>query len=294
MLRTRGEKIFEVFNVLIMALLCIVTLYPVWHVLMASVSDPNILYTDRGFYLLPKGAVSLYGYTLVFQNPNIISGFLNTIIYLAAGTVLCMVTTIMGAYTLSRKGLYWNGLVMKGILLTMYLQGGLIPFYIQIKNMGLLNNRLSILLPLMINTWNLIVLRTAFAGVPESLIESAKLDSASDWRILWQIVVPVSKATIAVITLFYAVRFWNEWFYPSLFLSSKEKWPLQLVLREILLKNDTNSMTQLTSVGQSGAERYRILVKYCTIIVATVPIFIVYPLVQKYFVAGVMVGSVKG
>lgn len=293
-MRTRGEKIFEVFNVLFMILLCLVTLYPVWHVLMASVSDPNILYTDRGFYFLPKGAISFRGYQLVMDNPNIISGFINTVFYLAAGTVMCMFVTIMGAYTLSRKGVYWNKWIMKGIIVTMYFQGGLIPFYIQMKNFHLLDNPLAILLPLMVNTWNLIVLRTAFTGVPESLIESAKLDAASDWRILWQIVVPVSKATVAVITLFYAVRFWNEWFYPSLFLSSKEKWPLQLVLREILLKNDTNSMTQLSAVGQTGAERYRILVKYCTIIVATVPIFVVYPLVQKYFVAGVMVGSVKG
>lgn len=293
-MRTRGEKAFEVFNVIFMLLLCLVTLYPVWHVLMASVSDPNILYTDRGFYFLPKGTISFRGYQLVMDNPNIISGFINTIFYLVAGTVMCMFVTIMGAYTLSRKGVYWNKWIMKGIIVTMYFQGGLIPFYIQMKNFHLLDNPLAILLPLMVNTWNLIVLRTAFTGVPESLIESAKLDAASDWRILWQIVVPVSKATVAVITLFYAVRFWNEWFYPSLFLSSKEKWPLQLVLREILLKNDTNSMTQLSAVGQTGAERYRILVKYCTIIVATVPIFVVYPLVQKYFVAGVMVGSVKG
>lgn len=293
-MRTRGEKIFEVFNVLFMILLCLVTLYPVWHVLMASVSDPNILYTDRGFYFLPKGAISFRGYQLVMDNPNIISGFINTVFYLVVGTLMCMFVTIMGAYTLSRKGVYWNKWIMKGIIVTMYFQGGLIPFYIQMKNFHLLDNPLAILLPLMVNTWNLIVLRTAFTGVPESLIESAKLDAASDWRILWQIVLPVSKATVAVITLFYAVRFWNEWFYPSLFLSSKEKWPLQLVLREILLKNDTNSMTQLSAVGQTGAERYRILVKYCTIIVATVPIFVVYPLVQKYFVAGVMVGSVKG
>lgn len=293
-MRTRGEKIFEVFNILFMLLLCAVTLYPVWHVLMASVSDPNILYTDRGFYFLPKGEISFRGYQLVLDNPNISSGFLNTLMYLALGTVMCMIVTIMGAYVLSRKGVYWNKWIMKGIIITMYFQGGLIPFYIQMKNFHLLDNPLAILLPLMVNTWNMIVLRTAFAGVPESLIESAKLDAASDWRILWQIVVPVSKATVAVITLFYAVRFWNEWFYPSLFLSSKSKWPLQLVLREILLKNNTNSMTQLSAVGQTGAERYRILVKYCTIIVATVPIFVVYPMVQKYFVAGVMVGSVKG
>lgn len=292
-IRTRGEKIFSVFNYIIMILISIVTLYPLWHIFMASISDPVIVYAERGFYLWPKGQVSLRGYELVLENPNILIGFANTAFYLVAGTVLCMFFTIIGAYVLSRKGLYWNRPVMKLIIFTMYFQGGLIPFYIQVKNMGMLDSRWSIIIPTLITTWNLIVLRTGFSSVSEHLIESAKIDGASDWRIIWQIVVPISKATIAVITLFYAVRFWNEWFNPSIFLSEKNKWPIQLVLREILLKNDTSSMTQVGSVGQLGQERYRLLVKYCTIIIATVPILVVYPFVQRYFVAGMMVGSVK-
>lgn len=292
-IRTRGEKIFAVVNYVLMVLIGLITLYPLWHIFMSSISDPVILYANRGVYLLPKGVISFRGYGLVFENPNVVSGFMNTVFYLVVGTVLCMFVTILGAYVLSRKGLYWNKTVMKLIIFTMYFQGGLIPFYIQVKNMNLLDSRWSIILPILVTTWNLIVLRTAFAGVPESLVESAKIDGATDWRVVWQIAVPITKATISVIALFYAVRFWNEWFNPSIFLSDKTKWPLQLVLRDILLKNDTSSMVQIGSVGQSGQERYRMLVKYCTIIVSTVPILVVYPFIQKYFVAGMMVGSVK-
>lgn len=276
-----------------MVLLCIIMLYPLWHIFMASVSDPTYLYADRGIYLLPKGKISLKGYQLVFENPNITSGMMNTMFYVVTGTVLGMFISIMGAYSLSRKGPRWNPVIMKLIVFTMYFQGGLIPFYILIKSLGLLDSRWSIVLPFLINTWNFIVLRTAFVAMPQSLVESARIDGASEWKILWKIVVPVTKATIAVITLFYVVRFWNEWFNPSLFLQNKAKYPLQLVLREILLKNSTNSMTQVSSVGQMGQEYYRILVKYCTIIVSTIPILIVYPFVQKYFVSGMMVGSLK-
>lgn len=293
MIRTRGERIFEVCNYLIMIALCIIMVYPLWHVAMSSISDPIQIVSQRGMLFAPLGDISFKGYELVMQNPNISSGFMNTLIYLIGGTLSCMLVTVLGAYVLSRKGLYWNRPIMLMIIFTMYFQGGLIPFYIQVKNMGMLDSRLSIILPILVNTWNLIMLRTAFSGVPESLVESARIDGASEWRIIWQIVVPVAKATVAVISLFYAVRFWNEWFNPSLFLTSKTKWPIQLILREILLQNDTSSMTQVGSVGQTGAESYRLLIKYCTIMVATVPILIVYPFVQKYFVAGVMVGSVK-
>lgn len=293
MKRSSGEKAFQVFDYILMVFLCVIMLYPLWHIFMSSISDPVLLYADRGFYFWPKGQVSFKGYQLVFENPNIITGMFNTLFYVLTGTILSMFITIMGAYVLSRRGVYWNRFIMKMIVFTMYFQGGLIPFFILVKNMQLLNSRWAIILPFVINTWNLIVLRTSFQSVPQSLIESAKIDGASEWKILWRIVIPVSKATLAVITLFYAVRFWNEWFNPSLFLTDKGKYPLQLVLREILLKNDTSSMVQVSAVGQLGQERFRMLVKYCTIIVSTVPILVIYPFVQKYFVAGVMVGSLK-
>lgn len=293
MKKTKGEKIFQIVNYGVMILLCIVMLYPLWHILMASISDPIHIYADRGFYLFPKGKIGFQGYGLVFQNPNIVTGMLNTLFYVTVGTILCMLVTITGAYVLSRKNVYWNKLILKLIIFNMYFQGGLIPFFILVKNMGLLNSKWAVILPFILNTWNLIVLRTAFLSMPQSLIESAKIDGASEWRILWQIVAPISRATVAVIALFYAVRFWNEWFNPSILLTDKEKYPLQLVLREILLKNNTGAMTQISAVGQMGQEKFRMLVKYCTIIVSTVPILIVYPFIQKYFVSGVMIGSLK-
>ena len=292
-IRTKGELIFAVFNYFIMLTLCVATLYPLWHIAMASISDPVMVISQRGFFLLPIGDINLKGYQLVLENPNISTGFLNSIFYVAVGTVLSMVVTIPSAYVLSRKGLFWNRPIMLMIVFTMYFQGGLIPFYIMVRNMGLLESRWAIVLPLLVNTWNLIILRTSFAGVPESLIESAHIDGASILRVIWQIVIPVSRATVAVIVLFYAVRFWNEWFFPSIFLTNRRLWPIQLVLRDILIRNDTSSMTQVSVVGQMGQEAYRMLVKYCTIIVATVPILVIYPFVQKYFVSGIMIGSLK-
>lgn len=292
--RTPGEKVFNVINYLVMIVLCIVCLYPLWYVLVASLSDPVQMYANRGILLWPLQPMTTKGYTLVFEDPNIPRSFLNTLIYLGVGTLLNMFVTCMGAYGLSRKGLFWNGKVMKLIAFTMYFSGGLIPFYLMVQQMNLLDTYSGIILPVLVNTWNLIVMRTSFAGLPDSLEESARLDGANDWIILWRIFLPLAQATVAVIALFYAVYWWNNWFNPSLFLQDKTKYPLQLRLREILLKNDTNSMTQVGAVGQSQQEQYRLLVKYCTIIVATVPILVVYPFLQRYFVKGVMVGSIKG
>lgn len=292
--RTTGEGVFNIFNYTILILLCIVSIYPLWHVLMASISDPVLIFAKRGFQIWPTGQIGFKGYKLVLENPNILSGFYNTFIYVVAGTTLSMFLTILGAYVLSRKGVYWNKTLMKIIVFTMYFQGGLIPFYLMVLQMGLKDSRLAIILPIAINTFNLIIMRTAFYGVPDSMEESAKIDGASDWRIIWQIMVPLAQATVAVIALFYSVRMWNEWFNPSIFLQSREKFPLQLILREILLKNATSSTTQMSTVGQAQQESYRMLVKYCTIIVATVPVLAVYPFLQRYFVKGIMIGGVKG
>lgn len=294
MRQTTGEKIFNVFNATLLVLLCIITIYPLWHVFMASLSDPIMVFSRRGFFVAPIPPLNMLGYKLVLENPNISTGFLNTIFYVVAGTLLSMFLTIIGGYVLSRRGVYWNKLIMKFIVFTMYFQGGLIPFYLMVKNMNLMDNRWAIILPIAVNTFNLIIMRTAFYGVPDSMVESAKIDGASEWTVIWRIMVPLAQATVAVIALFYGVRMWNEWFNPSIFLSSKEKFPLQLILREILINNDTSGMRNVGLVGQTSQESYRLLVKYCTIIVGTIPILIVYPFLQRYFVKGIMIGGVKG
>jgi len=292
--RSISERSFGVFNYLFMTLLCVICLYPIWHVLMASLSDPTRMYAHQGLLIWPMQPLNTLGYKLVMTNRLIWSSFRNTLIYLGAGTFFNMLITTMGAYGLSRKGLYWNGTIMKIIVFTMYFQGGLIPFYLMVKNMGLLNSYQGIIMPVLVNTWNLIVMRTAFEGISVSLEESARLDGASDWTILWRIFFPIGQATVAVITLYYAVYWWNDWFNPSIFLQDRRKFPLQLLLREILIKNDTQSMTQASMVSQEQTSQYRLLVKYCVIIVATAPILAVYPFLQKYFVKGVMIGSIKG
>jgi putative aldouronate transport system permease protein len=275
--------------------LCVICLYPLWYVMMASFSDPVSMFAKRGILLWPLQPATTKGYNLVINDPVIPHAFRNTLVYLGAGTLLNMFVTITGAYGLSRKGLFWNGKIMKFIAFTMYFQGGLIPFYMMVDRMKLMDTYAAIILPVIVNTWNLIVMRTAFAGVPDSLEESARLDGANDWTILWRIFFPLSQATIAVITLFYAVYWWNNWFNPSLFLRSKTMFPLQLRLREILLRNDYSSMQGMgATMGQAQIEQYRLLVKYCTIIVATVPILVAYPFLQRYFVKGVMIGSIKG
>ncbi|MGN1069785.1 MAG: carbohydrate ABC transporter permease, partial [Candidatus Fimadaptatus sp.] len=186
-LRTRGEKAFAVFNYIFMTLLCIICVYPLWYVLVSSISDPVQLYMQRGIMIWPLGEWSMRGYQLVMENPNIPVGFGNTLIYLGVGTFLNMFITIMAAYGLSRKGCYWNGKIMKLIAFTMYFGGGLIPFYLMVKNMNLLDTYSGIILPVLVSTWNLIVMRTSFAGIPDSLEESAHLDGANDWTILWRI-----------------------------------------------------------------------------------------------------------
>jgi putative aldouronate transport system permease protein len=294
MRQSTGEKVFGVFNALLLVVLCVVTIYPLWHVLMASFSDPIVVFSRRGFFFSPIPPINFLGYKLVLENPNITTGFFNTIFYVVIGTLLSMFLTILGGYVLSRKGVYWNKLIMKIIVFTMYFQGGLIPFYLMVKNMGLMDNRWSIILPIAVNTFNLIIMRTAFYGVPDSMVESAKIDGASEWTVIWRIMVPLAQATVAVIALFYGVRMWNEWFNPSIFLSSKDKFPLQLILREILINNDTSGMRNVGVIGQTSQESYRLLVKYCTIIVGTVPILVVYPFLQRYFVKGIMIGGVKG
>lgn len=293
--RSKGETIFAVFNYVFMTALCILCLYPMWYVFCAAFSDPNYMYGSRGLLIWPYQPYNVLGFKMVFQNKLLLSSFANTLIYMGVGTFFNMLLTTMGAYALSRQNCYWNGKIMKIIAFTMYFQGGLIPFYLMVFRLNLLNTYSGIILPVLVSTWNLIVMRTSFGSVPVSLEESARLDGANDWTILWKIFFPLSQATVAVIGLYYAVYWWNNWFNPSIFLTSgKTKYPLQLLLREILIKNDTASMANANMVSQEGISQYKLLVKYCVIVVATVPILVTYPFLQKYFVKGVMIGSIKG
>jgi putative aldouronate transport system permease protein len=293
--KTIGEKIFDSINIIFMILIMIACAYPMLYVLFASISDPRALSQHQGILYRPLG-FTLKGYKLVLDNPNITMGYVNTIFYVVVGTAVNLLVTSIGAYVLSRKNLFWGSFIMFLITFTMFFGGGLIPYYLTVQKLGLLNKRLALIIPGAISTWNLIVMRTSFMSIPDSLEESARIDGANDFTILFRIILPLSKATLAVMALFYAVGHWNEWFNAMIFLRNRKLYPLQLFLREILISNDTKNMQEkITDISQLGEQdMYKSLVQYCTVIVATVPILFIYPFLQKYFVKGVMIGSIKG
>ena len=199
---------------------------------------------------------------------------------------------ILAAYVMSRKDLYFKGIIVFIVTFTMIFNGGLIPTYMLVRKLGMLDTRWSIILPTSVTAYNIIVMRTSFASIPEELYDAAKIDGAGNFRILWQIVVPVSKSIIAVIVLFYAIQHWNSWFNASIYLRNRDLYPLQLTLREIVLLSSENSI--VAEADGQDVEIYRPLIKYATIMVSVLPMMAIYPFVQKYFVSGVMIGSVKG
>lgn len=288
--KTAGEKVFNGINLAILILFSLIFFYPVWYCLAASFSRPDALTSFRGVLLWPLG-YSTQGYAAVLNNRNIGTGYLNTLLYVAAGTGIGMVFTCIGAYFMSHRNLMLSRPLALIIVLTMYVDAGMIPRFLLIKNLGLYDTRWAVLLPDIINTYNLIVMRTAFASIPAELQESAELDGANELTILWHILLPVCKATIAVIALFYAVAWWNAWFNACLYVRDRGKYPLQLFLREILIASTTDGND---GNSQDGMYYLESVIKYCSIIVSTVPILCIYPFVQKYFVKGVMIGSIKG
>ncbi|QAY68592.1 carbohydrate ABC transporter permease [Paenibacillus protaetiae] len=273
-----------------MLVLVVITLYPFLYVLFASFSNPADLIQHRSLLLAPTG-FSLESYKLVFENPMISIGYVNTLIYVLAGTALNLAMTSFAAYALSRKGVKFVGPVMFGIVFTMFFSGGLIPTYLNMKNLGLLDSRWAMILPSAISTWNLLVMRTSFAGIPVALEESARIDGANDFRILFRIFIPVSLPIMAVMTLFYGVGHWNSYMDALIYLRNRDLYPLQLVLQEILITNSTDSM--MSTVADVDKGLIQETIKYATIIVATVPILLLYPFLQRYFVKGVMLGSIK-
>ncbi|MBQ4110792.1 MAG: carbohydrate ABC transporter permease [Clostridia bacterium] len=289
--KSKSRRIFEVFNVLFMFFMMFIMLYPLIFVLNASFSDSNALIRNGGAPLWLPLEPTANAYVMTFKNPLIVSGYLNTIFIVIAGTLVSVIMSAMCAYPLSKRGLMLNGIITKLIMFTMMFGGGLIPFYLLVKNLGLTDNLWGLIIPTAISTYNMIVLRTGFAAVPESLSESALIDGAGHMTILFKIMIPLAKASFAVIALYYGVAYWNSWFHASIFLQRDSKqWPLQLVLRQILIMNDVQTGETAIDQQQNIAES----IKYAVIVVATVPILCVYPFIQKYFTKGVMVGAVKG
>lgn len=286
-----GEKVFDIVNNLIMILVAFIMIYPLYYVLIASISDAAQLVAHKGILLAPLSPTKL-AYELAFKNPMLLRGYVNTIFIVVVGVAVNLILSVIGAYFLSRKGVRLQKPIMILIIITMFFSGGMIPFYFSVRDLGLENSLWALIFSSAINTFNLIIMKTAFLGVPEALTESAYLDGAGHIRILWSIILPVTTSTIAVVGLYYAVGHWNAWFNAMLFLKDREKFPLQLILREILIQNNMTEMADGNDVA--GRAFISETIKYAVIVIATAPILCVYPFLQKYFTRGVMVGAVKG
>ena len=287
--KTASQKAFDVFNYVFLTLLVLLTLYPCIYVVVASLSDPNEVMKAGGLMIWPKG-FQLDTYKLVFKNRMILVGYKNTIFYVVVGTAINLILTIFGAYGLSRRDVPGRNAMMMIIIFTMFFRGGMIPEFLINKSLGIYDNRLAVILPYAISVYNLIIMRTFFQNIPVSLEESAKIDGANDFVILFRIMVPLAIPSIAVVGLYYGVEHWNSYMRSLIYLRNRELFPLQIILREILLQNQNEALQSATDTTFAYAEN----LKYATIVVATVPILCVYPFLQRFFVKGVMIGAVKG
>lgn len=287
-----GSRTFDVFNVIFLFFLMVIMIYPVVYVVLASVSESSRLLAFTGPLIKPLG-FSLSAYKAVFSNPNILTGYGVTLFVVIVGTFMDVLFTSLAAYVLSRRDFKLNKIIMPLIVLTMYFGGGMIPRYLFISetlHMG--NSVWAMILPGVISTWNLIIMRTNFEAIPTSLEESVKIDGGNDWVVFTKIVLPLSKPIIAVMILMYAVGRWNAWFDAMLFIRSRNLYPLQIILREILISNATSDMISASAGGD--VEAIGESIKYATIVISTVPILLVYPFLQKHFTKGMMMGAVKG
>lgn len=290
--RTRGECIFDGFNVLLMLVVIMITLYPLLYVVFVSFSIPAQYMRFNGAFLWRPLGFSLSSYKAVFRNINIWNGYRNTIIVVALGLTVNMALTIVGGYVLSCRKLMLRRPLALFTMFTMYFNGGIVPMYLMVKSYGILDTVWALVLPVAVNTFNMIIMRSAFEGVPESLEEAARIDGASQLKILISIMIPVVMPTIAVLVLYYGVSHWNSWFNALIYMRTRSKYPLQLILREMIIQN-TSAATSAAGAADDEA-MIEETIKYATIIVATVPILLLYPFLQRFFVKGVMVGAVKG
>ncbi len=289
--KSAGERAFDVFNYAFFIILSLILLYPFWHVLMLSFSSLEAS-VRGGIFLYPKG-FNLDTYGSVFANPMIGSGFFNTVLVTLIGTAVGTLLTAFTAYPLSKGRLRGSKVMMLLVLFTMLFYGGMIPSYILVRDLNLLDNRLALILPGLVSAYNVIIMKSFFLSIPESFEESAHIDGANDARIFFSIILPLSKATIATIALFTAVSYWNDYFSTILYMQDTGKWSLQAVLR-FMLTNTQQAMSQAGVNVRAQSNTNAETIKAGSVIVATVPILIVYPFVQKYFVKGVMIGGVKG
>ncbi len=287
-----GDRLFLFGVYSFLLLIFLLVLYPLLYVVSSSFSSPAAVSSGR-VWLWPVD-FTLRGYQVAFSNPQIITGYGNSLYYTFFGTLISVIATVLVAYPLSRRGLYGRGAIMLFITFTMIFSGGLIPTYLVVKNLGMLDTRWALIIPQAVAAWQVIIARTFFqVTIPEELAEAAALDGCSDLRFLWSVVIPLSKPIIAVLVLMYAVGQWNAYFDALLYLKSDELQPLQLVLRSILILNTTTSGSMEASV-MIERQQMADLLKYSLIVVGSLPVLLIYPFAQRYFVRGMLIGSIKG
>lgn len=277
----------------LLTIILVLVLYPLIFVVSASISDP--LSVSRGeMWLFPK-KLSFIGYELVFANKEIWTGYANTLLYTFVGTAINLVMTILAAYPLSRSDFAGRNVITGFIVFTMFFSGGLIPTYLLVKNLHMINTMWALIIPGAVSVWNIIIMRTFFqTSIPNEIQESASIDGCSNMQTLWRIVLPLSMPIIAVMVLFYSVGHWNSYFNALIYLNDRDKYPLQLFLREILIKSQVDQMTGSMDLSVQKHMMEAEAIKYAIVIVANLPVLVLYPFLQKYFVKGIMIGAIKG
>ena len=288
---TSGDRAFYAVNAVLLALLALIVIYPLYFIIIASFSDPDAVLGGR--VILYPVQVTFEGYAKILQRTDVWRGYLNTIIYTALTVVLSLAVTIPGGWALSRKTIPGKKFLMIYFIIPMFFGGGLIPFYNVMSRLGLINTIWAIVLPSILSVWNLFMTRTFFeSSIPDGLVEAAKIDGAGEFRIFTLLVLPLSKAILAVMALYYAIGQWNSYFNAMIFLQNENLYPLQLVLKEILIASESTT----GGSGETILEQYRTAnqIKYVSVIVSSAPVMLLYPFVQKYFAQGVMIGSLKG
>lgn len=290
---TGSDRIFTTLNTTFLFLVMLAVAYPLVYVFSASFSDPIAVATGQVF-LWPVNFTTK-AYVKIFEYSRIWSGYANSLFYAVVGTAINVAVTILAAYPLSRRDLFGKNVILFLFVFSMMFSGGLIPFYLVVQKLGMYNTRWAILIPQALSVWNMIITITFFrSSLPHELLEAAQLDGCSDIQYLFRIVLPLSAPIIAVLCLFYAVNHWNQFFYALIFLANKALFPLQLVLRDILIANtiDLNMLEDARTLAAKAGMRD--LLKFALIVVASVPVLMIYPFVQKYFVKGLMIGAIKG
>ena len=289
--KSTGDKIFDAANAILMILLCFITLYPMWYVLCASFTENSYLVAHPGAIFWPHG-FTVGSYKLAFSHPLILSGYLNILFVLAVSLPINIALTLFCGYFLASKNVLFKKPILFIIMFTMFFSGGMIPAYLNIRELGLYNSLWALILPGAMSVYNAIICRTAVQAVPESLTESAYIDGANDLVIVFRIILPLIMPTIAVLLLYYGVGHWTAWFNASIYLKDNNKLPIQNVLRSILIAN--SNILNSAAAENDQVNQFAESIKYSTIILTTVPVLCIYPFLQKYFVKGVMIGAVKG